>query len=152
MKKKIKLIETEKIITTSSNGEITLTNHRLRKVVGSSGNGMLTSILLRNISSIYMISKRKNIYLVLGILLLGTALFLIAENETEIAFVAGAIGIVFIIFFILSKTHFISVASGGGAKIHLFTKGMKYSSILDFIDKIEAAIIDEPQINKIKDE
>ncbi len=148
----MQLLETEKIIITSSNKEITLTSHRLRKVVGSSGNGMLTSILLRNISSIFMISRRKNIYLFLAILGLGGAFFLMIENEAEWAIGSGVIGIVFIVLFVLSKTHFITIASAGGSKINLLTKGMKHATILDFIDKIEAAIIQESNIKKTEDE
>lgn len=148
----MQLLEKEKIITTSANEGITLTSHRLRKVVGSSANGMLTSILLRNISSIFMISRRKNIYLFLAILCLGGAFFLMIENEAELAIGSGIIGIVFIILFVLSKTHFITIASTGGSKINLLTKGMKHATILDFIDKIETAIIQESEIKTAEDE
>jgi len=145
--KETELLDSEKVITTSSDKQITLTNHRLRKVVGSSGNGTFTSILLRNVSSIYMVSTRKNIYFILGILALGGASLLAFQNEEEIAIGSGILGVLFIIFFILSKSHSISVASSGGARINLTTKGMKDSSILDFINKIEAAIIQEELLN-----
>lgn len=146
----MKLLETERIITESANKEVTLTNLRIRKLEGSSAKGTLTSILLRNISSIKMVYSRKGIFLFLGILGLIGSLALIAEREDNFAWITGILGVVFLILYILSKSHFITIASTGGATINLLTKGMKDSSILDFINKVEAAIIHEAEVKTTK--
>jgi hypothetical protein len=141
--KETELLKNEKVITTSSNQQITLTTHRLRKVLSASGSMVFTSILLRNISSIYMVATRKPIYLFFSIIAFAGAAFMAIEHNEEVALISGIIGAIFIIVYFLSKSHLITVTASDRTKISLLTKGMKNETVLDFINKIETAVIQE---------
>jgi hypothetical protein len=46
------------------------------------------------------------------------------------------------LIFFFTRNHFLVVSSNGGTKINLLVKGMKNANVLQFLNKIDQAIID----------
>lgn len=132
------LLEQEEILTTSADNLITLTNIRLRY---QSGNDHFISMMLEKICSIEINYKSKFWALLLGIILiiLGGGFAATQRYDQAIGFIGVIIGIILIIFYMVTRKHVVQITSGCGTKIIFFTKGMKRESLLDFINKIEAA-------------
>ncbi|MBL4710065.1 MAG: hypothetical protein JKY48_16670, partial [Flavobacteriales bacterium] len=65
--KSLALLPREEILVSSNNGSLLLTNHRLRQTIGPKTNQQLSSILLRNISSIVMNYKENTLFLIVAV-------------------------------------------------------------------------------------
>ena len=133
------LFEGETLISESDDNVITLTSHRLRYNSSSAGTGHIVSIMLEKISSIEVHYKSWILVLFFGILLAAGGLFMGAQNRGDIMVAGLATGGICILLYFLTRKHVITISSDGGSKINFQTKGMKRETLLDFINKIEAA-------------
>ena len=132
----IELLEHEELITESGNKELVLTTHRIRHY---SSDTHITSIMIEKISSVEVNYQSWIILLLLG---LGFACFgmVAGYNNTPGMMLPGfVIGLFFIIAYFITRTHVVTISSGGGAKIIFATKGMNTETLLAFIHKIEQA-------------
>ena len=141
---KEQLFEGESIITTSKNGEIVLTNRRVRKLTKKRGSAELTSIFLEKISSIEVNYKSYWLFLLLGILLLTfaafTAVMVVFHNSSHVppeALLAALFGIGFVLSYIFSRKHVVTISSDGGAKIVFETRGMSGDEVGRFVNLVE---------------
>jgi len=50
------------------------------------------------------------------------------------------LGVLFIILYLTSRKHVVTILSDGGGKINFHTKGMKQEQVLDFVNKLESAM------------
>jgi len=136
------LFKDETILMEGDYKQLTLTTHRIRQENRVWGSVCLVSIMLENVTSCEYVKKSKPMYLIVGILILGFALYIggngggrETQNIAAGILLLGA-GFIWIYFYTLKRGLFISSAS---AKIILDTKGMKYENIKLFIEKLEAA-------------
>jgi len=135
------ILDGESIITQSNDKTVTLTNYRIRFQSSGSGKAHIVSILLEKISSIEIHYKSKMFLLIIGILLMVSGLFMGANNMGQVMVLGIVLGGLFILFYLLTRKHVVSVASDGGVKINFHTKGMKRETLLDFVNQIEKAKI-----------
>ncbi len=131
------LLQDEKVITKSKEGSTILTNYRIQYSDKKWGKAYTSSILLKNISAIE-INYRSNVLLLIvaalsffGVLMVGEGLILGISIST-----------IFLLIFLLTRRHYVSISSNGSVKINLLIKGMKSNKVLEFLNKIEQAIID----------
>ena len=137
------LLDNERIISQSDEKIITLTNKRIRYTDSMCGKAHIVSIMLKKVSSIE-VRYRSNIwfiYLAILSIIIGYVVNLSQGEEGFVLFGLG-LGIVFIIFYLASRKHFITISSNGKGDINFHTKGMKKDIILDFINKVEKAIVE----------
>src|SRR5690606_29599459 len=105
----------------------------------SSGKAHIVSIMLEKVSSIEIHYKSKVLILIFGILLVSAGLIMGANNSGTPMIFGLVLGGLFILIYLLTRKHVVSIASDGGAIIYFQTKGMKREVLLDFINKIEKA-------------
>jgi hypothetical protein len=135
------LMTNEKILMEDDHKQITLTTHRIRQENKSWGHLMLISIMLEEVTSCEYRKKSRPIFLIIGILLGGFAVFIAGQGGEDAPSISGGLlllGLVLIVFyfFTIKRGLFISSAT---AKIKLNTKGMKDENIKSFINKLEVA-------------
>lgn len=139
------LFQDERIITSSKNDTLILTNKRIRKQENRGSSKYLGSIHLEKISSIEMAFTAYWLILVAGIIsfLIGAAQLFVdfggSYNSPEMMLSALVIGGILLALYFGTRKHVITISSDGGAKIVVETKGMKSEDVLDFIHKIEWA-------------
>lgn len=130
------LLAEEKIEVTSDNKALTLTNIRVQYQIREWGKAKIVSILLKNISSVEITYKSNIVFAGIAIVVL-----LLTVIEGSYILYGAFISIVFALLFFISRRHYLIISSKGGAKINLLVKGMKTSSILEFLNKVEKNII-----------
>ena len=132
------LIEQEEILTTSADNLITLTSLRLRY---QSGKDHFISMMLEKISAIEINYTSKFWALLLGIIIaiVGAGFTATQSHDQEVGLIGVFLGVIFIVYYIATRKHVVQISAECGTKIIFFTKGMKRESLLDFINKIEAA-------------
>jgi len=136
------LFPNETILTESDGKVVTLTTHRIRYNSSSFGRADIASIMLEKISSIEAKYTSLIIVLIIGIAtgLIGVAMGLSNNNkDSQIGMGVLIIGVIFILVYLGTRKHTITIASDGGGKITFETKGMKRETILDFINRVEKA-------------
>ena len=134
------LLPDEKVAVTSGNYPIILTNQRIRQHVTISGKTYLTSIFLKNVSSIEVAYKSKPIYLKMGIITLILTIGYIYQMPIyqEVFVPLGiAVGSFLILVYFLSRKHLLSIYAKGGATINFETKGVNKEKVLDFVNDVE---------------
>ena len=135
------LMTDEKVLMDGDHKQITLTTHRIRQENKSWGQLDLVSIMLEEVTSCEYIKRSKPIFLIIGILIGGTALYIggqggyDAQNISTGLLLLGLLLVIFY-FFTIKRGLFISSPT---AKIKLDTNGMKDENIKSFIDKLEVA-------------
>ena len=128
----------EKIILSSDDGHIILTNMRIRQEIENAGSMHLKSILLPHVTSCEYIKESKPLLLVLGILCIISGLYM--HQEQEVLFGGLLIGIMLVLLFLSSLKKQLVIASPT-SKISINSSGFKTEAILAFVDKLEAASI-----------
>jgi hypothetical protein len=136
----MKLFENEKIITSSNDDILILTNIRLRYIDKQLGKSNVSSIFLNKISFIGL-KYLSNIYLLLG----SIVSFIIGivtgiNGDWEFIGIGFIVGVILIITYFLTKKCYIKIVSDGGAEINFHTESMKQEAVLNFIDDLEKAI------------
>lgn len=133
----MKLFQDEIVIKQADNKNYLFTNVRIRQMYGNNA----TSILLENILCIKMRYRENALLLYLGIFILVGALIATLSGKDFIgaAVGLGVLGIVFILLYYNSRTHYLFISSGAG-DITLSIQGQGTEKISEFIDQIEEAI------------
>ena len=140
--KQSELFNNEKIISQSDGDLITLTNYRIRYTDKELGHAYIVSILLKNISSIQIRFKSRLYLLLIAILEIAITFGVLANSDNGYEFIIGiVIGVILLSVFFASRKHYLTISSKGGHKINFFTKGMKQESIIDFVNRVEKAML-----------
>jgi hypothetical protein len=146
------LLETEEELTLLNNRntiseQLVLTNYR---IIYNSKKTMYKSIFLEDISSFEVKSSIKSILLLIGIILILFGFFNLIPNKNFINEMIGvkngnipsilllALGILFIILYVLSEVNYVIICSKGGTSIE-FNAKMKQSELEDILYKIQEA-------------
>jgi SNF family Na+-dependent transporter len=135
-----KLMNNEHVIIKTQYDVITLTNLRLRYMENQYEKAKIVSILLEKISSIEVHYKSKITFLFVAVLIVIAGLGAGIGEEFELLLAGLVIGAILLILYFISRRHFITISSEGGANIHFHTKGMKREKVIEFIDELENAI------------
>jgi hypothetical protein len=130
------LFKNESVITRSENDEVILTTHRVRHK--KSGTSSMITMMLDSVSSIRVRYESQPILILLGIGCLVGAGILSTQTDGTYAVLLLILAIVFILLFLSSRRHVISIASSS-ASIDFQTKEMKREKVLDFVNNLEQA-------------
>lgn len=142
----MKLLQNESLITRSANGAVSLTTHRLRHHLKLDGSDYLISMVLDQVASIEMSSKRRSIFWKIAVACFLIGLYLLGENASEIALFFAALGIVFLISYFFSRSYQLAFTSAGSTSLAFKIKGMKNQEVMDFIEQVEQAILLYPNL------
>lgn len=134
------LLPSEKMISESKNGLITLTTHRIRYYSKSMQSAHLIGIMLHNISSVRLAYRSKPLFLILALTGFATGAWLLYSENDESFIIPMAVGLFLLVVYLLSRKAAFIIASNGGASIHFHTTGMKRADQLKFINQVEEAI------------
>lgn len=135
----MKLLDGEKKLLESDNGNLLLTSHRIRYEESQVGQGEIRSILLDGLSFCGMTATSKPILAILA----GTffLLFIMAAmqgSRQEVLIILLALGIICAIIWAITRRQVLELASSGGV-IRVNIKGMNKETVREFIDTVEAA-------------
>jgi hypothetical protein len=130
-------MEGESKVFSSSDGNLVLTNRRVRNRTTELGSEKLESITLDAISYCGLVQKS---YPVLLILAFGVALagFVAIQMEFELSGVFFVAAGLLAILFAISRHSVITVSSTGEESIEVLARGISSSSIKRFLDMIDA--------------
>lgn len=146
------LLDAEEELTLLNNSntnseQLVLTNYR---IIYNSKKTIYKSIFLEDISSFEVKSSIKSILLLIGIILILFGFFNLIPNKNFINEMIGvkngnipsilllALGILFIILYVLSEVNYVIICSKGGTSIE-FNAKMKQSEVEDILYKIQEA-------------
>lgn len=129
-------IENESVITESDDGQIILTNKRVRQLIDGQN---LTSILLNKISSVQINRFHLPLLLMGGIVAVAFGYIQIQAGNSDTAQLVILIGILCVIAYFFTKKRVVTISSDGGAKIVFSTKGMSAEASYSFVNKLEDA-------------
>ena len=97
-------------------------------------------IFLEDISSIENLYKSNILYLVLaGIEILVGVITLDDHYNSDIRNGAFVAGIVFVLLWLNSRKHVVTISSDGGTKLNFFVEGMAESEVEEFLDNVSSA-------------
>lgn len=130
------LMKDEKVLTSYGDNYITLTNYRIRQEIKSWGQINLKSIMLEQITSCEYRKRSSPLFLIIGLLIIGVAIFFLNETEFSIGFFSIGFILIILYFFSLKRGLYISSASG---KIIINTTGMKNNEVKNIIEVLESA-------------
>lgn len=130
--------EDESVIMDSNDNSVLLTTHRIRYKSNQGSKSHITSIMLKNISSIEIHYKSNQWLFYVGITFLITGI--VMSPKTGLGYIGLGIGLLMMIIYWFTRRHVVSICSNGGASIDFQTKGMKQSALIDFIDTVEENI------------
>jgi len=135
------LLDNERVILQSDDDIVSFTNFRLRYTASEFGKAHIASILLEKISLVEVHYRTKTIYLILTLFAIVGVLIAEIDNMSGGLSEAGIVlGVLFIILYLTSRKHVVTILSDGGGKINFHTKGMKQEQVLDFVNKLESAM------------
>jgi hypothetical protein len=136
----MKLLPDEEILVTSNQEKIILTSQRVHLSDKQWGRSYQITLFLENISSIENVYKSNPVFLVVAGLSLAVGLVTIErEYEGGVAFAAFTIALVFLVLWLNSRSHVVTISSNGGGKLNFLVAGMSEAEVQDFVDKLEAA-------------
>lgn len=135
------LLDNERVILQSDDDIVSFTNFRLRYAASEFGKAHIASILLEKISLVEVYYRSKTIYLILALFaIVGVLIAEINRASGEFSKAGVVIGVLFIILYLTSRKHVVTILSDGGGKINFHTKGMKQEQVLDFVNKLESSM------------
>ena len=133
MSTKVTLLPGEQVVMSSDKNILTLTTKRVRYDSELLGSSSFVSITLDSVASCGVVTRSYPILLVLAALTV-VAAFMQGGDSPMMLF--GAAAILVVIYF-ATRRAIISIASNGGDAIEAPTKGMKRSSIIEFLEAVE---------------
>ena len=129
----MKLINEEKTLLESNNGQLVLTTHRVRfDGKSTTGETKIVSILLDELCSCELTVKSYPILILLAALSL---LYAFVGINSTLAGIVGAV--IFGVAFWFTRKQTLSLASAGAA-INVESKNMKLVEVREFIDSVES--------------
>ncbi len=144
-KTSLALITGERIIMSSDNDMLILTNMRVRLNAKNSGNSKLISITLDAVAACGLATRSYPILLLLG--LCAVLAGLTQHNESQLVLII--VGVLLVLSYFPSRSAVMTIASSGKSEIIIPAKGMGRDAIIEFIDALEAEkvrFIDRTQV------
>jgi hypothetical protein len=133
MSKEIALLPGERVVMSSDQNVLVLTNQRVRYHSSLFGSSQVIGITLDSVASCGAMTSSMPLLLVLaGATFIGA--FALRRDGQAICLVAG---VLLVVAYLLTRRAVIYVASNGGDRIVVPAKGMSKDSILEFIDAVE---------------
>ncbi len=134
------LIRNERIISSSDDNTISLSNYRITYHTKGSGNANLNSIMLDKISSVEMKYESSPWLLIVAIVSGVLAGYAFAVNHDDgPLFIGGLISVICVILYFASRRHLVTITPDGGSKIKFYSKGMSSEAHMKFINNIHEA-------------
>ena len=121
---------------------ITLTTHRLRLLAERGGEFTVTSMMLDELASCAALKREFSVLLYLAAIVagLGITLSVLSGGAGPGPAVAGClIGLVILLFYLVTRRTVLVFASSGGARIEIVTGNLERGVIVDVIDTVEQA-------------
>ena len=136
----MQLLPDEEALVRSNQDKIILTSHRIHQTAKQWGRSYQITIFLENISSTEKVYKSNPLYLALSTLglVIGMTTYDRAFDE-KLAFGAFIAAVVFLLLWVNTRRHVVTISSNGGAKLNFLVEGMADEQVQDFFDKLEAA-------------
>lgn len=129
------LFKNEKVIISSNNDSLALTNLRVKYDERSGAKSKTTSITLDSVSSCGLTTQSQPLLMVVSvILLIGGAFAVFGKSDMGIGMIV--LGIVFAAIYVTTKSAVITIRSNGGESITVPAKGMDHESVLKFVDAV----------------
>jgi len=131
MSARIAFIPGEEVVSSIDN--VTLTNKRIRYDSAMGGSSKFVSITLDSIASCGLTTKSSLLLIMLGVLAILVAFAQKGRVQVLLFFVAAILGIVYLI----TRRATMCIASKGGQSISIPIRGMKRSSVIEFLEAVE---------------
>lgn len=148
------LLLNEKLIISSNDDKVVLTNYRVFMKNKSWVNNYYISIFLEDISSVENKYTSKIMYLFYALFSVLTSIISINITNINIQQILTSIGVLAaLIFFVLwskSRKNIISITSNGGTKLEFLVDGMSEKNIENFINDVLNAKQIKTTSDKIK--
>ena len=139
----MKKLENERVILTSNNEKVVLTDHRVHMKVKDWGIDYSIGIFLEDISSIEVKYKSSLILLLASIFsIVGSVFYGLSENQSGILVLGLILGLILLAFWWFSRQHNVSISSKGGAKLNFSIQGFEAEKVDDFVWKVSKAKAD----------
>jgi hypothetical protein len=136
------LLKDEIEITRSGDNSIIVTSSRVIQNIGKD----VMTISIDKVSCTKVHYSNNIILLIIGSLLLLAGLVIVVTGQNDgdrmIGGATAALGAVFLVMYMATRKHVVSIISDSGHSINFMTKGIKNDEVLAFIGKIEQARID----------
>jgi hypothetical protein len=142
----MQLLPDEKLLVTSNQDRIVLTSQRIHLTDKEWGRSYQITLFLENISSIENVYKSNPVLLLIGALGLVVGITTInREYQAGLAFGGFTAAVIFLLLWLNSRRHIVTISSNGGGKLNFLVERMGEAEVQDFIDKVQAA-----KANRIK--
>jgi hypothetical protein len=136
----MQLFPDEEILVTSNQDKIVLTSQRVHLNDKEWGRSYQITLFLENISSIENVYKSNPVLLVIAALGLIAGLVTVDRAyEGGLAFVGFTVAVIFLLIWLNSRRHVVTISSNGGAKFNFLVERMDEAQVRDFVDKVQAA-------------
>jgi hypothetical protein len=136
----MQLFPDEEILVTSNQDKIVLTSQRVHLNDKEWGRSYQITLFLENISSIENVYKSNPVLLVFAVLGLIVGLVTVDRAyEGGLTFGAFTVAVIFLLLWLNSRRHVVTISSNGGAKLNFLVEGMGEAQVQDFVDKVQAA-------------
>lgn len=136
----MKILDNEKVILTSNNDKVILTDHRIHMKVKDWGIDYSIGIFLEDISSIEVKYKSNLILLLVGILsIVGSMFYGLSENQSDIMVLGLILGLILLGLWWFSRQHIVSISPNGGEKLNFSIQGFDAEKVEDFVWKVSKA-------------
>lgn len=136
----MQLLPDEEILVASNQDKVILTDQRVHLTDKQWGRTYQMTLFLENISSIENVYKSNPIFLVVAGLSLVVGLVTVErEYEGGVPFAAFTVALVFLVLWLNSRSHVVTISSNGGGKLNFLVAGMSEMEVQGFVDKVETA-------------
>lgn len=132
------LLPGEEIISTTKDGSFVLTNKRVMIINGDD----YKTAKLSKISCIEVAYKENTYYLPLAAVgfLVIVSQFMIDHQSREVILGGVFVTLLFIILYLLSRKHVVSLVTDAGIPLTFFTKGMGKQALNELVNKVESEL------------
>jgi len=144
----MQLLPEEKVLVSSNEDKVVLTNHRIHQSNKEWGRSYQVTIFLENISSVELLYLSNPLYSILAAICFLIGFFVTANDrsiDTGVQSGSFFLGVIFIILWWSTKHRVVTIASNGGAKLKFRVDGMQTADVQQFIHKVQ-----EAKVNRTK--
>lgn len=137
---RLKLLPDERVLLQSTDGQLTLTTHRVRHDHSEGfGHSRVVGITLDSVASCGLVHVRFPVLLGLALVLAAIGLYLTLSDGSAAAglFVLMSAGFATLLYFILGRA--VLVVASAGERISVAAKGMTADALAEFVDALERA-------------
>lgn len=136
----MQLLPDEELLVISNQDKVKLTSQRVQLTDKEWGRSYEITIFLENISSIENVYKSNPLLLLIAAL--GLVVALVTYNRTYdrgLTFGGFAASVIFLLLWLNSRRHVVTISSNGGGKLNFPIDGMSEAAVQDFVDKVNVA-------------